>query len=54
MSPDELQDCSCDARGCLRGFVFVFFSYAFIALTKMVRKWDADVDVDVDWDIVKC
>ena len=52
MSLDELQDCSCDARGCLRRSVFVFLSYPFIASTKMVRKWGEDVDVEVDWDIV--
>ena len=51
MSLEELQDCSCVARGCLRRSVFVFFSYAFIAARKMVRKWGEDVDVEGDWDI---
>ena len=52
MSQEELQDCSCVARGCVRRSVFVFFSYAFIAATKMARKWGEDVDVEGDWDIV--
>ena len=50
ISLEELQDCSCVARGCVRRSVFVFFSYAFMAATKMVRKWE-DVD-EGDWDIV--
>ena len=52
MSLEDLQDCSCVARGCVRRSVFVFFSYAFMAATKMVRKWEGDVDVEGDWDIV--
>jgi hypothetical protein len=53
MSLDELQDCSCDARGWVRRSVFVFFSYAFMAATKVVRKLDEGVDVDGDWDMVR-
>ena len=49
MSLEELQDCSCVARGCVRRSVFVFFSYASMAATKRVRKLEEDVD---DWDIV--
>jgi hypothetical protein len=52
MSLEELQDCSCDASGCVRRPVFVFFSYAFMAATKMARKSYEDVDVDGDWDMV--
>jgi hypothetical protein len=52
MSLEELQDCSCDARGCVRRSVFVFFSYAFMAATKMVRKLEEDVEEDGAWDIV--
>ena len=50
MSLDELQDCNWVARGCVRRSVFVLFSYAFIAATKMVRKLEEDVEVV--WDIM--
>jgi hypothetical protein len=55
MSLGELQDCNWVARGCVRRSVFVVFSYAFIAATKMVRKLEAAevvVKVEVDCDIV--
>ena len=50
MSLDELQDCNWVARGCVRRSVFVLFSYAFIAATKMLRKLEEDVEVV--WDIM--
>ena len=49
---DELQDSNWIARGCVRRSVFVFFSYAFMAATKMVRKLEVDVLVGVVWDIM--
>ena len=52
MSVEELQDSNWVARGCERRSVFVFFSYALMAATKMVRKLDVDVPVGVFWDIM--
>ena len=48
MSIEELQDCSCVARGCVRRSVFVFFSYALTAAAKMVRKLEEDAVVAGD------
>lgn len=45
MSVEELQDCSCVARGCVRRSVFVFSLYFSRAATKIVRKLDVDVGV---------
>ena len=42
MSLEELQDCNSVARGCVSRSVFVFFSYAFTAETKMARKMEED------------
>jgi hypothetical protein len=36
----------------VRRSVFVFFSYAFIAATKILRKLEGDGDADAVWDIV--
>lgn len=52
MSLGVLQDCNCVARGWVRRSVFVFFSYAFTAATKMARKFELDVDVEGGWDMV--
>jgi hypothetical protein len=52
MSVEDAQDCSWVARGCVRRSVFVFFSYSFMAATKMVRILEEDVDDEGDWDIV--
>ena len=52
MSLGELQDCNCVARGCVRRSVLVFFSYAFMAATKMVRKLEEDADVEGGRDMV--
>ena len=40
------------ARGCVSSSVFVFFSYAFIAATKMMRKLDVDAPAGVVCHIV--
>ena len=50
MSLDDLQDCNCVARGCVRKSVFVLFSYAFMATMKTARKLEEDVGVA--WDII--
>ena len=42
MSLEDWQDCSCIARGCVWRSVFVFFSNAFTAATKMERKLEED------------
>ena len=52
MSLEDAQDCNWVARGCVRRSVFVFFSYAFMAATNMVRKLEEDVDAEGDCDIV--
>jgi hypothetical protein len=52
MSLEELQDCSCVARGCVWRLVCVFVSYSLMAATKMVRKLEEDVDVEGQWDMV--
>ena len=36
----------------MRRSVFVFFSYALIAVRKMVRKLVEDVEPEVVWDII--
>ena len=48
MSLEELHDCSCDARGCVRRSVFVFSLYFSRAATKMVRKSNVDVALGRD------
>jgi hypothetical protein len=52
MSLEELHDCNWVARGCVRRSVFVFFSYAFIAATKILRKLEGEAEAEAVWDIV--
>ena len=51
ISLGESQDCNCVASGCVRRLVFVFFSYALMAETKMERKLEEDVGVEGHCDM---